>query len=124
MFRRSKIFSSLILVFSIVLTLTNCSPQASQAKTMTIAVVESAPGTLTSPDPQSIYAGVKLAVDQINTRQGFNLKVDLYDDQNDPTQALEIAKKIASSNAVAVIGHSSIETSDAAADVYDQNGIP
>lgn len=45
---------------------------------------------------------------------GVNLEIDLYDDDNDPARAVQIAQQIANSNAVAVIGHSSIETLEAA----------
>ena len=124
MIKHSKLFSALALVFILTIVLANCAPLSSGTRTIIIAVVESDPGSQASPNPQSVYAGVKLAADQINTRGQVNIQVDLYTDENDPVKALEKAEEIVNSNAVAVIGHSSIETSDAAAEIYDREGIP
>jgi len=124
MFMRIKFLSTLALVFILTSVLANCAPLSGSTRTITIAVVESDPGTAASPNAQSVYAGVKLAVDQINALKKVNIKVDLYGDKNDIAQAQIMASEIVKSNAVAVIGHSSIETSDAAAEIYDQNKIP
>ncbi len=124
MFKRTKLLSTLALVFILTIVLANCIPLSGGTRTITIAVVESDPGTEASPNPQSVYAGVKLAVDQINALKKVNIQIDLYGDKNDPAQAQLLASKIVNSGAVAVIGHSSIETSDAAAASYDQNKIP
>ncbi len=126
MYKRTKILSALVLTFLLAGILANCVSitPGGNSKTITIAVVESNPGgTLDSPDPQSIYAGVKLAVDQFKTH-GMNIQIDLYDDRGDPAEAERIAEKIVESDAVAVIGHSSFETSDAAGEIYDRNEIP
>ena len=124
MFLRSKSLSILTLVCILSATLANCTTQSRDARTITIAVVESNPGTAESPNPQSVYAGVKLAVDQINAREGVSVQIDLYEDKDDPATALEIANTIASSDAGAVIGHSAMETSDPAGKIYDQKKIP
>lgn len=76
---------------------------------------------------QSELAGVQLAVEQINALGGINGKTVLlktYDDQSDPATATVIAQKVAESAAVAVLGHSTNETSEAAALVYDEKFIP
>ena len=121
---RSKNLSILALVCILTILLANCAPQLGGSRTVAIAVVEADPGTEASPNPQSLYAGVKLAVDQINARGGVQIKIDLYQDGDNPTQAQIVASDISKSAAVAVIGHSSIETSDAAGEIYDRNGIP
>ena len=124
MFKRTKLLSTLTLVFILTIVLANCAPLTSGTRTITIAVVESDPGEKDDPNAQAVYAGVKLAVDQINAREQVKIQVDLYTDKGDPIQAQLIASEIVKSNAVAVIGHSSIETSDAAAEIYDREAIP
>jgi len=127
MYKRTKIVPVLVLALLLAGVLSNCASlsQTNKRGTITIAVVESNPGTLSSADPQSVYAGVKLALDRFKLpSNGVNIQVNLYNDENDPAKAAQIAGTIASSDAVAVIGHSSIEASDAAGAVYDQSGIP
>ena len=124
MFKRTKLLATLTLVFILTIVLANCAPLTSGTRTLTIAVVESDPGEKDNPNAQAMYAGVKLAVDQINAREQVKIQIDLYTDKGDPVQAQLIASEIVKSNAVAVIGHSSIETSDAAAEIYDREAIP
>ena len=124
MLKRTKFLSTLTLVFILTIVLANCAPLSSSKQTVVIAVVEADPGTAEKPNTQSVYAGVKLAADQINALEQINIQVDLYTDKNETEQAQLMASEIVKSNAVAVIGHSSIETSDAAAEIYDRVGIP
>jgi len=125
MYKRTRIFTVLVLTFLLAGVVTNCVSlsQAGKSGTITIAVVESNPGTSDNPDAQSAYAGVKLALDQFREHGGVNVQVDLYDDKNDPEQAKVIANKIAESKAIAVIGHSSYETSNAAGAIYKNQGM-
>ena len=122
---RSKFFAILLLVLLLSGTLSNCtgSFSPSQNKTITIAVVEENFGTVSRPNPQSIYAGVKLAADQMNS-QGIDVRVVPYADGNDEQTAQTTALEIAASDALAVIGHSTIETSRAGAQVYDSRMLP
>lgn len=122
---RSKFFAIFLLVLLLSGTIVNCtgSFSPSQNKTITIAVVDADFGTVSRPDPQSIYAGVKLAADQMNTR-GINVQVVPYADGNDEQNAQATALEVAASDALAVIGHSTIETSRAAAEVYDSRMLP
>lgn len=126
MFNRSRTLSALALFFILTGVLSNCAviPRSNRADVVTIAVVEKNPGSLESPNPQSAYAGVKLALDQFEAQTGVDLRVDLYNDEGNPAKAAQVASEIVSSNAVAVIGHSSIETADSAGQVYDQYGVP
>jgi branched-chain amino acid transport system substrate-binding protein len=86
--------------------------------------VEDNPGEVGNPNPQSIYAGVELAAAQFQEHAGINVVVVPYADGGDVETAKEMAEQIAKSGAVAVIGHSAIETSRAAAEIYDAEGIP
>lgn len=121
------LISTIPLTVIFALALTSCASQtsSSEQKTVTIAVVETDPinedGEI---NKQSIYAGVKLAADQMRGKGGVDLRIELYDDDNDPVRAARIAQQIANSNAVAVIGHSSIETLNASADKFEEAGIP
>ena len=105
MFLRSKYFSILVLIGLVMPLLANCAPQTGTLPTVTIAVVETDPGTEASPNPQSAYAGVKLALDQFRQYGGVDVQVDLYVDRNDSVTAAQIAEQIVASDAVAVIGH-------------------
>ncbi|NWG07889.1 MAG: extracellular solute-binding protein [Chloroflexi bacterium] len=123
---RTKSLSALILIGILGSLLANCTglPQSNNRETITIAVVEEEPGAKGSPNEQSIYAGVLLAAKQIEEHAGLRINVEPYDDNNNPNLATQIAEQVARSNAVAVVGHSSIETSDIGAKVYDRHGIP
>jgi len=127
--RRRLIYLVTALPLIVILSgfLTNCSSLTASRndRTVTIAVVEDNPldedGDI---NQQSIYAGVNLAADQIRARGGIDIQIQVYDDDNDPQKSLEIAKQITDSSAVAVIGHSSIETLTASAETYENDGIP
>lgn len=122
---RTKFFALFLLVFVLSGTLSNCNSSLSSGptQTITIAIVESDFGTSSNPDPQSIYAGVKLAADQMNAR-GYDVRIVPYADNDDPELAKQVAAEVAASGALAVIGHSTIETSQAAAATYDGNQMP
>jgi ABC-type branched-subunit amino acid transport system substrate-binding protein len=63
-----------------------------------------------------------LAADQMNAR-GYNVRILPYADNADPQIAKQVAEQVAASNALAVIGHATIETSESAAAVYDSSQI-
>ena len=95
--------------------------------TLTIAVAESKPGSKKDPYAHSLYAGAKLAADHINELGGVNglvVKIVPYADNNDPKLAAQNAQTIVESNASAVIGHSSSESSSAAAPIYALADLP
>jgi len=77
---------------------------------------------------QSLQRGVSLFVDQLNSSGGINgqcIAIDMYDDQNDRTLAVQKASEIASDNrAIAVVGHWFSSCSFAAGMVYKKNQIP
>ncbi|HSG45555.1 MAG TPA: ABC transporter substrate-binding protein [Anaerolineales bacterium] len=122
----SKKTSIFALIFILSIIVTSCVPtnQASGSQIYTIAVVEEVPGETGNPNPQSIYAGVELAAAQFKEHTGIDVVIVPYADNGDVEIAKEIAGQIAKSDAVAVIGHSTIETSSAAAEIYDAEGIP
>lgn len=121
---RTKFFALTFTVLLLSGMLSNCTGNfaARQGQTITIAVVENDFGTNGYPDPQSIYAGAKLAADQMNAR-GYNVRILPYADNADPQIAKQVAEQVAASNALAVIGHATIETSESAAEVYDSSKI-
>jgi branched-chain amino acid transport system substrate-binding protein len=125
MFKRTKTTSALALIFILTALLANCVPstQTGNSQTFTIAVVEASPGEVGNPDPDSAYAGVKLAAEQMQAHGGLSFEVVPYFDNGNATIAEQRANEIVDGNAIAVIGHSSIETSRAAADVYNKAGV-
>lgn len=71
-----------------------------------IAVVDAQSGQLSSLGKWE-YKGAKLAVDQWNKAGGIKgrkIKLDVFDDQGDPTVGTNIARKIASQNYIAMLG--------------------
>ncbi len=119
---------SLITLFLLISSvLIACSGQNPTGNGITIAVAEANPGSLSQPAAQSIYSGVKLAVDEINHLGGINgqqINIAIYADNDDPEIAKTNAQAIVDSQALLVIGHSSSETSLAAATIYNEAGIP
>lgn len=70
---------------------------------------------------------VKLYFDLVNKEggvKGHHLKLDVFDDWNNPITAMSLTKKIADSPAVAVLGHLTSSTSVPAASLYKQLQIP
>ncbi len=117
----------LFLILILTGLLANCASLSTtqDSRTVTIAVLEdNALESDGSVNRQSIYAGVSLAAEQIRERGGINLQIELYDDDSDTQRAAEIANLIVRSNAVAVIGHSTADTLEAAAELYEISGIP
>ena len=126
MFRLTRTTSVLALLLILTGVLANCVPstQSGASRTFTIAVVEDNPGEPGNPNPHSAYAGAKLAVDQMQAHGGVTVDIVPYFDNDNVTIAEQRAQEIVNSNAIAVIGHSSEETSRAVAEVYEQAGIP
>ena len=76
---------------------------------------------------ESMVQGARLYLDQINQAGGIKgkkLKLEVYDDQNNPQLAAEVAHKIVNSQALAVIGHYDSNTSLVASKIYQAYGIP
>ncbi len=77
---------------------------------------------------KSFRQGVKLYIDQINKAGGVNgrkILQDIYDDQNDPDIARQMAEEIVRDNrALAVIGHFTSACSIPAGEIYKNNQIP
>ena len=77
---------------------------------------------------QEMVQGIQLYLDRLNHEGGVNgkkVELQIFDDQNDPEIAREVATKIAeSSSALAVLGHFYSSTSLAGGEVYRQAGIP
>ncbi|MGD1917726.1 MAG: ABC transporter substrate-binding protein, partial [Pleurocapsa sp.] len=76
---------------------------------------------------ESIIQGAQLYVDQLNEAGGIDgkeLELKVYDDQNNPKVAAKVAHEIIESDALAVIGHYSSNTTLVAGKIYQAYGIP
>ncbi|NEP22798.1 ABC transporter substrate-binding protein [Moorena sp. SIO3I6] len=76
---------------------------------------------------RAMVDGAQLYIKQVNKAggvKGKKFKLEVYDDQGNPDVAQQVAKKIAQSNAIAVIGHYSSGVSTAAGKVYQDYKIP
>ena len=126
MYHRNKIVSVLVLLMIFMGLFSGCASQSTErdARTIVIAVVEDDPGEAGNPNPQSAYAGMVLAAAQMQDHWGINIQVMPYADSGVEDIAILKAREIVESNAIAVVGHSSVETSQAAAEIYNQAGIP
>ncbi len=120
--------ANILILFTLLVSLVSaCAPTSHNADRLVIAVVERDPGTMALPGTQSLYSGVRLAVDEINSRGGINgrlVDVEIHADNGDPAKAAQVARTIISGQALAVIGHDRSETSHAAAAIYDSAGLP
>ncbi len=96
-------------------------------KTVRIAIVAPLTGAL-AINGQSLKQGAELYAEGINDAGGINggrVVIDLFDDKNDPAEARKIAEELgANSNVLAVIGHWSIATTEAAAPIYNKHKLP
>lgn len=117
------LFFIFILISGII---SSCAAQSASNTTYTIAVAEANPGTEEEPNPHSLYAGVKMAADEVNREGGINgrqIKVVPYADNKDAEQAKLNAQDIVISESIAVVGHSVSETSIAAAPFYQEANL-
>jgi branched-chain amino acid transport system substrate-binding protein len=91
-----------------------------------IAVVDAQSGQLSSLGHWE-SDGAKLAVDQWNAKGGIGgrkIQLDVFDDQGDPTVGTNLARKIASSGYIAMIGTSESAVTLAMAPTLQQEQIP
>ncbi|MGC8838441.1 MAG: ABC transporter substrate-binding protein [Anaerolineae bacterium] len=94
---------------------------------MTVGLVAPFEGLLRWEGYRLLYA-VKLALSEANARGGVggrSVVLVALDDGDDPARAARVARQMATDPAVvAVIGHFSAETTEAAFPVYAESGIP
>ncbi|MFB4297609.1 ABC transporter substrate-binding protein [Actinomadura sp. NTSP31] len=91
-----------------------------------IAVVDAQSGQLSSLGKWE-YKGAKLAVDEWNKAGGIGgrtIKLDVFDDQGDPTVGTNIARKIGSQHYIAMIGTAESAVTIAMAPTLRQEEIP
>lgn len=88
-------------------------------------------GPLTGPSAaigRAYLQGIRLCLDEVNAAGGINgrrVAVDLFDDQNKPELAAEMAQKIAEDKRIlGVVGHQFSDCSIAAGAVYREAGVP
>ncbi len=102
------------------------SSGSSDSGPIKIAVVDAQSGQLSSLG-QWEHKGAKLAVDEWNKAGGINgrqIKLDVFDDQGDPTVGTNLARRIASQGYVAMIGTAESAVTIAMAPVLQQAQIP
>ncbi|MEZ7862080.1 MAG: branched-chain amino acid ABC transporter substrate-binding protein [Aeromonadaceae bacterium] len=113
------------LATAVAVSLCAMASQAMAEETVKIAIA----GPQTGPVAQygdMEFAGAKVAVDQINAAGGVDgkkLEAVLYDDACDPKQAVAVANKIVNDGIKFVIGHLCSDSTLAASDVYEDEGI-
>jgi branched-chain amino acid transport system substrate-binding protein len=77
---------------------------------------------------KAMIKGINLFLMQESNSQvldELNLEIQIFDDQNDPKRAIQIAKEIVSNkNVVMVLGHYNSSTSCSASEIYKKEGIP
>ncbi|MDL4814318.1 ABC transporter substrate-binding protein [Actinomadura opuntiae] len=91
-----------------------------------IAVVDAQSGQLSSLGKWE-YKGAKLAVDEWNKAGGIDgrtIKLDVFDDQGDPTVGTNLARKIGSQHYIAMIGTAESAVTIAMAPTLRQQEIP
>ncbi len=116
---------SLIAILSGVIAACTGTATSRDRRSVTIAVVENDPLDANgNVNPQSAYAGLSLAASQIQERGGINFEINIYDDDNDPAKAKQIATQIADSNALAVISSTTATNLEAMKDSLENSGIP
>jgi branched-chain amino acid transport system substrate-binding protein len=88
-------------------------------------------GPLTGPSApigRSYLQGIRLCLDEVNAAGGVNgrrVTLDIFDDQNRPELAAEMAEAIAAdSRVLGVVGHQFSDCSIAAGAVYERAGVP
>ncbi len=127
--RRLRAFQwvSALAAAGLVLLAASCSGPRDDRSTLTIAAV----GPLTGPAAlrgKDLEQAVRLAVDEANAAGGVNgqrLRVNVYDDGDQPALARELALKIAiETPALAVLGQVATPAGIAAGQIYKQQGIP
>jgi branched-chain amino acid transport system substrate-binding protein len=88
-------------------------------------VGDMSPGSQIGEDTEN---GVRLCLDKINREGGINgrkIKLLVFDDKNDPKQAMKAASRIAERDDILmVIGHGWSRASSAAGKIYKKYGIP
>lgn len=75
---------------------------------------------------RSLRQGVQLYIDIVNENGGISgndLVVDVYDDKNDPAEAVKVAEDISVSKAEAVIGHWTVDTVEATQKIYESKHL-
>jgi branched-chain amino acid transport system substrate-binding protein len=111
------------------LVLSGCvtTPTSTTTKEMEIAIVGPLSGDFAVLG-QQFRAGAELAFNRVNAEGGINgvtFKLVNYDDRANPTEATNIARRLAgNTNVLAAIGHYTSGTVFAAQGIYDQAKIP
>jgi ABC-type branched-subunit amino acid transport system substrate-binding protein len=107
-----------------------CLSMSLPARSADPALAIAAVGPLTGPAAargKDLDQAVRMAVDEINSAGGINgrqIELTVYDDGDQPARAAELAAKIASTRALAVLGQVASSAGIAAGQVYREKEIP
>ena len=121
-----KILASTLVVFCVCLTLTlgGCKPTPSNVIKMGVAAPLSGDQAQIGTDMAN---GVDLAIAEANAKQllpGFSFESVRLDDQHNPAQAVNVAKKLVSdAQVLAVIGHFNSSCTGPASAIYNEAGL-
>jgi ABC-type branched-subunit amino acid transport system substrate-binding protein len=109
-------------------TLVSCSSAHGNSGTTKIAIA--AVGPLTGPAAargKDLERAARMAVDEANAAGGVSghlVELAVYDDGDQPARAKQIARQIAGTPALAVLGQVASSAAFAAGTIYKQRGIP
>lgn len=117
-----------LITILIVVSLGGLYPQDLRANSNAIAIAVAAPlsGDGASGG-QEIVDSIKLYIDATNRDGGINgrqLKLNILDDKGNAEGATQVAKEIAKSDALVVLGHRSSDASIAAGNIYQEKKLP
>ena len=125
--RRSYLAAFLIVVAIVAVSIPLLQNSAKQKDPIYIAFA----GPMSGDDAaagEMMSRAIQLQLDQLNENGGIDgrlVKLDIYDDEDDPEKARAVAQEIVDDNrAVAVIGHWFSSCSIAAGEIYQENEIP
>lgn len=120
-----KILAVPVLVAAAALSLVGCSGIGAQASTAHGKPIYVAATTSLAVEPETTKAA-QAVFDDFNAKGGLDgrpIKLTTYDDKSDPTTSATAAKKIVSSNAVAVVGGGSQLDCAVNGKTWDENKI-
>ncbi len=119
--------ATICLMVTAVIITTNFNKANQENITIAMVAPLSNAGAVTERVGESIIRGAQLCINQVNKAggiEGRKVQLKIYDDQGKIDVAEKVAREIVQSPAVAVIGHSSSNTSLAAGKIYQAAGIP
>lgn len=104
--KRATLVGAVLLIIALALTtVSGCS----SSKSLTIGIIGDLSGTLAAYGTDTLQ-GAQIAVDEINAAGGINgkqLKLQVFDEKNDPIQSVQIAQQVGDECIAVVVGSGS-----------------